>query len=364
MSGGPGFGVFRQFEAIARPSLLLGGAFVALLLIACDGPDGIAVAPPTETPPPAPTPTASPAPTPAGTPEPTATPGALPERCRDGEEQLAERLEHLDAEIEAAMAGYPGDWGFGMIDLDCGVELTVRGDYVQYTASAGKIVPVIAALRAVDPGTFAASIPADPPPLNCGVHGPLGAAGEPVDFARLEEALRLVMVHSCDHEANLINDLVTPEQIAEVLELADVSEQTRFEYRWNQAFMPAIDLARVWAALLEGRLLDGEMTEYLLALSSSAVIPQGLDTFPADPGIPGWQLGQKAGYCIVCDPYTLVGLGAGYLRPEDGGEVSARAGDHLGVAVVLMVRTTTLSVADPQRREVFPHVVDYVLGDR
>lgn len=287
-------------------------------------------------------------------------PAALPTRCLDGAAVLDERLERLAADIEAAMAGYDGDWGFGMVDRDCDVELEVRGEWVQYTASAGKIVPVIAALRALDLDTFEAAVPDEPVAMHChSIAGPLGATGEPVDFAAMETALLLVMTHSCDHEANLINDLVTPEQVVEVLADSGVSDETQFAYRWNQARMPAIDLARVWAALLDGRLLEADVTVYLLELAAGAEVPAGLDTFPARLDLPGWQLGQKAGYCIVCEPYTIVALGAGYLRP-----VPADVTEERGVALVLMAQTTTLPVADQQRREVFPLVVDYVVGDR
>lgn len=352
----------RGGTSAKRVLILAGGTLIAALLAACGGNDGIAVATPTPTETPLP---ATPVPMPTATPEPTPPPVVLPDRCRDGEEALGQALDRLANDIEAAMAGYAGDWGFGMVDLDCEVELEVRGDHVQYTASAGKIVPMIAALQALDPATFDPTIPDEPPPMNCGAYaGPLGEPGMPADFAAMKEPLLLVMTHSCDHEAHLINDLVTPQQIAQVLERSGVSERTRFEHRWNQAFMPAIDLARVWAALLDGRLLDDDLTEYLLALAARADIPAGLETFPGDAEIPGWQLGQKAGYCIVCDPYTLVGLGAGYLRPVASIEVDGSEDAQRGVAMVLMVRTTTLSAVEPQRRQVFPLLVDYVVGAR
>jgi hypothetical protein len=151
-----------------------------------------------------------------------------------------------------------------------------------------------------------------------------------------------------------------------VLERAGVSARAQFQHSWRYAGMTALDLTRIWAALLDGRLLGPGLTTYLLDLAARPEIPAGLDTFPAEARIPGHQYGQKAGFCIVCPPYSLIGLGAGYVRPveepPDPDSVGGtRAGPHRGVAMVLMVQTTRPG-GGPQRRDVFPLLVAYVLG--
>lgn len=266
------------------------------------------------------------------------------------------------------MAGYPGGWGVALVDLDCGIELAVRPEHFQYTASAGKIVPVIAALRAVDASRVSLPRPWTSGPFACGVTRDPGVKpGDPIELEEIETALFLVMRHSCDQEADLINSMVTRQQIAEVLRIAGVSQRTRFEHSWRFGGMTALDFARVWAALLAGRLLGESLTTYLLDLASRAEIPAGLDTFPAAPDIAGHQFGQKAGYCIVCPPYTLIALGAGYIRPVEKLSAADSVGGtrgtiHQGVAIVLMAQTTARG-GGPQRRNAFPLLVAYVLGE-
>lgn len=258
-------------------------------------------------------------------------PDPRPERCRGmSDEELQERVDRLGEDIEEAMAGYDGEWGFGMVDLDCDIELAVNEDWVGYTASAGKIIPIIAALRAVDDGDLS--------------------------MASVEGYIELIMEHSYDEEANILNGMVTPEQVQDVLEIAEVSEDTDFEWDWNRGHMPARDLARVWAALVEGDLLDEEQTEYLLNLADGPAIPDHLDTFPIDAELSGWQFGQKAGYWVTGDlPHLL--LGAGYLRPDEGPD---HPEGHQGITVVLHVEAENPDMSDPQRREVFPLITEYV----
>jgi len=308
-----------------RTGLLLLTALACVALIACSNTNdpGVTVTTPIATAEPTPTP-ATPTPTPEPTPDPR------PERCQASAEAVTDRLDDLEAALQSAMAGYDGGWAVGMVDLDCDRELSVNPEWTQYTASAGKIVPIIAALRAVEAGELA--------------------------LDTFEEQLILVTTHSFDLEANYINSLVTPAQVQEVLVLAEVSELTNFAHDWRQAFMPAVDLARVWAAVLDGRLLEPETAEYLLDLTAHAEIPEGLETFPADAEIEGYQLGQKAGYYVSDGiPYFL--LGAGYLRPTN-----SETG-HLGVALVFMSRTTNPDLGEPQRRLAFPLLLAYVLNE-
>jgi hypothetical protein len=201
----------------------------------------------------------------------TATPisDRRPARCRGGEAALEERLARLKGSVVEAMERYQGTWSMTPVDLDCETELSVRPEHVQYPASAGKIVTLIAVLRAVEEGRIA--------------------------LGEIEEQLVNVTTHSLDADANVLNGLVSAGEIQTVLERSRVSERTRFEHDWRQATMPALDLAWIWAALLRGELLGPDWTEYLLGLVTRAQIPPAYETFPAAPDVPGYQFGPEGG---------------------------------------------------------------------
>lgn len=55
----------------------------------------------------------------------------------------------LGEDMEEVLDGMTGGWGLALVDLECDATITVRPEHIQYTASAGKIVVVIGALRAV-----------------------------------------------------------------------------------------------------------------------------------------------------------------------------------------------------------------------
>ncbi len=261
------------------------------------------------------------------TPEPTQMPVPEPS-CEQGREEREAHYAEAATEIEAAMEGYDGTWGLAVIDLDCETAISVHADYVQYTASAGKIIPVIAALRKVQQGDL--------------------------DFELIEPHLDEVLHHSLDSSADFINDQVTVDEVQSVLAKADVSGLTRYEGSWRYTFMPAMDLARVWESLLRGKQLNKRWTEYLLDLASEVELPPEYATFPDpdDLGRDGYQMGQKAGYYVVDGvPYYL--LGAGYLRPVDG--------SSLGFAMVFEMKTMNPELFDPQRRSVFPIILEYIL---
>lgn len=262
-------------------------------------------------------------PTQAASPTPTSPPTV--DRCIGADA----RIQELSDPIASAMDGYNGEWGFALIDADCDAMVEYPAGYSQYPASSWKIVIVIAALRAVE-------------------------AGE-LELEQIEEHLELVLQHSFDANTDAINAFVTLEQLNEVTEIAGISALTTYEKDWRYTDGTPLDLARVWAALLRGDLLSEEWTDYLLELAETAEFPNNYETFPPAPlDTPGYQYGQKAGFYISeNDPHYLIG--AGYIRPDDGRSD--------GFALVLMAVTPMRDVSDPQRREVFPILLEYILGE-
>ena len=291
---------------------------------------------PTDTPAPSPTPTASATATPTA----TATEGASPttvaaspdEPRADGRPSrcasVAGRGAQLITAVEDAMVEYEGVWGLALIDLDCGSSIVVRPQHSQYPASAGKIVILTAALRAVQDGLL--------------------------EFAAIEEHLDLVLYYSLDKNTDEVAALVTPEQVGAVMGQAGVSAGSYLEWQWRQAWFTPHDLALVWASILRGEQLDERWTAYLLQLASEVILPEGKEAFPADFGLDGYQYGQKAGYWVnEEEPDHFVA--AGYVRPEDG--VSA------GFTFAFLLKTWEDDISEPQRRAVFPLVRDFVVGE-
>ncbi len=270
-------------------------------------------------------PTATPEPTP--TPEPTATPSPSPtpppqRTCLSDAGAYAIRLSALEDSVAAALEGHGGTFGFALYDLECDAWAVVNPDHVQYTASTGKLPFVIAALRAVQEGRL--------------------------DFTDLEPDLIEVLHHSSDDAANRIVARVTSDDAREVLSLAGVSDQTRFRDSWSNFNSTAIDLTRVWVALMRGELLDAEYTDLVLRLASEAVVDTAFETFYSDFDQPGLVFGQKVGHAVIfAPPYYLVG--SGYLLDETGLTP--------GFAVTLVLNAPRL---DDQRKDVFPLVLDFV----
>lgn len=257
----------------------------------------------------------------------TVEPTPVPQPCPAGPEVSQARLATLETGIIDAMEGYNGTWGAAVIDLACGTSVAVNPEYTQYTASAGKIVIVIGILRAVEEGT--------------------------IQFAEVEPLILEVMHFSSDHAATTLNDMLTPAQVQSVTADSGVSAASTFEHAWDYADMPAIDLARVWAALLAGDLLTPRWTEYLLTRAGQADIPDGFETFPHEVGVEGYQYGQKAGY-YVSDGIPYFFVGAGFVRPVGDPELDP------GYALVWLGRTMNPSFLDPQRRTVFPLMFQYI----
>ena len=226
------------------------------------------------------------------------------------------------------MAGYDGDWGLALIDLDCGSAIRLRPEHAQYPASAGKIVVLTAALRAVEDGLL--------------------------DFAAIEENVGLVLRYSLDRSTDEIAAFVTPEQVAEVMARAGVSADSRIEWDWRHARFTAHDLARVWASILRGEQLGPRWTDYLLGLASEAVLPAADVTFPAAFGVEGYRYGQKAGYWKPEDDPDFF-ISAGYVRPEDGASA--------GFAFAFLLHTREEDPFEPRRRSVFPLLRDFVVGE-
>ncbi len=291
--------------------------------------------PPPVTPSPTTTPSLSPSPTPTPTTTPTATPtvaAAAPE-TEDGRPwrcaTVADRAAGLIVAVEEAMDGYEGLWGLALVDLDCDSPVIVRPQHSQYPASAGKIVILVAALRAVQDGLL--------------------------EFAAIEEHVPLVLRYSLDKNTDEVAALLTPQQVDEVMARAGVSWRSSIrEGLWRRAWFAPHDLALVWASIMRGEQLNEEWTAYLLQLASEAILPDGLETFPADFGMEGYRYGQKAGYYAPEDETSFF-ASAGYIQPGDG------AGE--GFAFAFLLETWEEDMYEPKRRSVFPLVRDFVTGE-
>lgn len=293
----------------------------------------------TPPPPPTATPSPTPAPSPATTPSPTATAvqtGGIvtTEERRAGElrpprcESVATRGASLITAVEETMTDYEGVWGLALVDLDCASSIVIRPRHSQYPASAGKIVILVAALRAVQDGLL--------------------------EFEAIEENLELVLYYSLDKSTDEISDFITPEQVGAVMARAGVSTDSYLQWHWRDARFTAHDLALVWASILRGEQLDERWTARLLQLASEAVIPEADVTFPAGFGVDGFQYGQKAGYWKPEDDPDFFAA-AGYIQPVDAAGA--------GFAFAFLLRTWEEDPFEPQRRSVFPLVRDFVVGE-
>lgn len=274
---------------------------------------------------PTPTPLPTLTPTPTSTPTVAApvTPGtAAAPTC---EERIA-MADQLAADVVAAMEGYDETWGFAMYDPKCEHMAETNPEYTQYAASAGKIVSIIGALRAVEDGR--------------------------AQLSDIENALELVLTHSWDNEADYLETFTGQPDYDDVLEIAG-TESARFSGTWHSTNMGPADMARIWEALVSGKLLNPEHTELVMTLASGAIIPEEYRTFPDGSFAPAdFRYGQKAGYYVSDGvPYFLVG--AGFIVHEPTGEMFFPA---------FMAVTENPDLNDPQRRVVFPLVFDYVLA--
>lgn len=310
-------------------------------------PDPTSAATPTSPPTATPSPTPSPSPTtatatatqpatPTATPVSTATASAAaatettngrPSRCTT----VAGRAALLIGEIESAMLDYEGIWGLALIDLDCGSSIVVRPQHVQYPASAGKVVILTAGLRAVQDGFL--------------------------EFELIEEQVELVLHHSLDKQTDEIAELVTPEQVAEVMARAGVSARWFPEWRWRWARFTPHELALFWASIVRGEQLDDRWTAHLLQLASEVVLPEGKEAFPADFGVEGYQYGQKAGYWTPEEDEEEpdIFVSAGYVMPDDG--------SSMGFTFAFLLETWEEDILEPKRRAVFPLVRDFMVGE-
>lgn len=273
---------------------------------------------------PAATSSPTPSPTPTATATPTPSPVVRSPRC----ESAPGRAASLIASVEDVMGGYPGTWGLAILDLACGSEVVVRPGYAQYPASAGKIVLLLAALRAVQDGQM--------------------------DFAEVAEDVARVLRDSLDENTDAVAERVTPEQVAAVLERAGVSASSWLEWSWRDALFTPHDLARVWASILRGEQLDERWTGWLLELSAGAVLPEGYETFPVDFGLDGIESGQKAGYWVGEGHHDHFAA-AGYARAAGSGEG--------GFVYAFLLQTTLEDLFHPQRRLVFPLVREFVAAE-
>ncbi len=280
---------------------------------------------PTPSPTPSPTPTSIP--TPTATPTPSATPTPTPEPRLPRCEGLEERGDALTQSVLETMDGMSG-WGLSLVDLDCEVSIHVMPGHGQYTASSGKIIVVTTVLRAVQDGLL--------------------------DLEEYRPHIEIVMSLSLDIDADLLNDLLTPEQIATTLERAGVSEASRFEHSWRWAHMTAPDMARFWVSLVRGRQLNEELTAYVLDLATRPILGEAFWPFPADFGVEGYVYGQKAGYWTSPDPIGYR-VSAGFMRPGDG------SGE--GYVFAFLIRVADEDWASNWRRPIFPIVLDFMTAE-
>lgn len=243
-------------------------------------------------------------------------------------EECSRRIEMADDLVERVtetMDGYDGSWAFAMFDPKCDYIAETDPDYTQYSASAGKIVSIVAALRAVEDGR--------------------------VEFEEVEFEIEEVLTHSWDIEASYLETFVEQEDFDRILEIAE-TESSQFPDSWSRANMAPADMARIWEALVSGSLLNEEHTELVMELASGAIIPPGYATFPDGSFSPaGFRYGQKAGYYISDGvPYFFVG--AGYVVHEPTGEAFFPA---------FMSITENPDYEEPQRRQIFPMAFEFIL---
>ncbi len=256
----------------------------------------------------------------------TETTNGRPSRCAT----VAGRAARLIDDIEAAMIDYEGIWGLALIDLDCGSSVVVRPQHVQYPASAGKIVILTASLRAVQDGLL--------------------------EFELIEENVELVLHHSLDKQTDEIAELLTPEQVGEVMARAGVSARWYPEWQWRWALFTPHELALFWASIVRGEQLDERWTAHLLQLASEVVLPEGKEAFPQEFGAEGYRYGQKAGYWTPEEEEEPdVFVSAGYVVPEDG--------SSMGFTFAFLLETWEEDILEPKRRAVFPLVRDFVVGE-
>jgi hypothetical protein len=258
--------------------------------------------------------TASPTATASPTPAPTPTPFVL-----DPTAELAA----AQPEIEAALAGFPGEWGFHVIDLPSGAEMGINNSQNFYPASAGKIVVAIAVLRQVDQGIR--------------------------DLDEVRDRFEQMILVSSDEAADELDGLVNESETQQVLTDAGVSPSASFP-GWRQGFLSARDLALVWRALVQGELLSSDSAGYLLDLTARVNLESPFETFPARFR-DGYLYGQKAGYNIQSFPHTFVG--AGYTLSSD-----LRYGF---VAVIILRTEASAEDTRQQRMLVHPILVGHLL---
>lgn len=229
------------------------------------------------------------------------------------------------------MLDYEGIWGLALIDLDCGSSVVVRPQHVQYPASAGKIVILTAGLRAVQDGLL--------------------------EFELIEEQVELVLHHSLDKQTDEIAELLTPEQVGDVMARAGVSARWYPEWQWRWARFTPHELALFWASIVRGEQLNERWTAHLLQLASEVVLPEGKEVFPADFGVAGYRYGQKAGYWTPEEEEeeSDIFVSAGYILPEDGAGA--------GFTFAFLLETWEEDILEPKRRAVFPLVRDFVVGE-
>jgi len=175
----------------------------------------------------------------------------------------------------------------------------------------------------------------------------------------IQEDLEIMMRKSMDINSDALNDLVTPVQVQEIIQKANLSSLTRFFHSWRETAMTAHDLALIWESLVSGKLLNKTLTAYLMDLTTQAIIPEAFMTFPSGK-IEGFEYGQKAGYWINAEGDERL-IGSGYLI-EQGHENKA-------YSIVFMTQGDEADdlwdrskLAASPRHGVWPLILEFVTG--
>ncbi len=168
-----------------------------------------------------------------------------------------------------------------------------------------------------------------------------------------------MMRKSMDINSDALNNLITPTQVQEIVRKANLSPLTRFFHSWRETAMTAHDLALIWESLISGRLLNKTLTDYLMDLTTQAIIPEAFVTFP-NGKIEGFDYGQKAGYWINAEGDERL-IGAGYLLEQ--GNLNK------GYSVVFMTQGDEADdlwdrsrLAISPRHRVWPLILEFITG--
>ena len=227
------------------------------------------------------------------------------------------------------MDGYVGGWGLALVDLDCDEVILVSPEHSQYPASAGKIVIVITALRAVQ-------------------EGELAFEGE------VQEDIEVILSKSLDAHSDRLNDKVTHGadrgRARTRGRLGGDEVRAQLALRPLQPARPGahLDLARARRATRRGA--HGVPARP----RDAARAGPGLLAVPPEWGVEGYTYGQKAGYWTSPTPIGYR-VSAGYAHPSDASSE--------GYVFAFLIRAVWQDLVGDWQRPVFPLVRDFIVGE-